>query len=880
MASAIASAENSAFSITGALSVQALDTSNQYASVSGIAAAGLLALGFDDAYATSSTTTEAMFNDLASVSAGSLALNANGNDTNAAYATAGGGGIIAGSAAAAITGSTATTKAMIDNDQSSPDTYNIATGNVAISATHTANFSGKVDSTQASVVGASGATLTHTVMSTVDAHVGDKINLTALNLSIDGQNLTHNFFIGEPGYGLYPGATASSNYDPDNAGWNVQSGSGGLINLPAGSTNVNVIQNTNASIGDSSSVHLLAPVSGVSTLMVEAYNEAIVHEKVKMDSGGAIALAEADAITNVVDNATVSFGAHSSSVVDVGDVEAGAWGNGDINSISAATTYGLAGAPSGKAYANYTANNTTSVGLDARVEATDGVEPADGSTPTNGTVTLAAGDSPSGVASSVMLNGSVNLYNNTAIPISVAPDGQANAADTATVSIAGDPDQVTGAINPADDTHYGINAAGNITISADQGAVSTIGHGVGTNIYLEALSKVASAISNLFGGGSVTFNVTGGSTSQTGQSALKIDEVVDTGIQRVKMLTVSYALQDTGPNAYSSGSCSVLTAACLAPPTDGEIAATISGPYPVGESILSRLGQLQSLLQQYGQDPIASGAYQSEITFLENELVGLGLGKWDTSTNPPTFIAGNFLNSPTQLQQDQQQLTLDSRNLTIVVSNFESQTGSVVPVGDPTFAAQVASDVNDGVSGIAADATSAMSTIASFHNYAFETGTTKGNANDPTFLVDQTDVGIQVTNAKTEVATIGNASANNTLSQKDIVNQVQAIESAASDMASHPGDTTVDQAKISGASGTITGDLNAINTNASTERSEVSLLYSAVSTISVGLHLFGQPRGHRRGQRGCRRAQCVCRPLRGRDNSDRRRPWFPRKPGQ
>ncbi len=111
------------------------------------------------------------------------------------------------------------------------------------------------------------------------------------------------------------------------------------------SSNANVVQITNASIGDYSDVHLLAPLSGVSLLFVEAYNEAIVHEKVKMDSGGAVAVAEADAITSVTDTATTSFGAHSSSVVDVGDVEAAAWGNADINSISAVTTYGLAGAP-------------------------------------------------------------------------------------------------------------------------------------------------------------------------------------------------------------------------------------------------------------------------------------------------------------------------------------------------------------------------------------------------------------------------------------------------------------------------------------------------------------------------------------------------------
>ena len=64
--------------------------------------------------------------------------------------------------------------------------------------------------------------------------LGDYTVLRATDLAIVAHNLTHNYFIGEPGYDLAGGQPKSTTFDADNAGWNVDSGSGGLLNLPAG----------------------------------------------------------------------------------------------------------------------------------------------------------------------------------------------------------------------------------------------------------------------------------------------------------------------------------------------------------------------------------------------------------------------------------------------------------------------------------------------------------------------------------------------------------------------------------------------------------------------------------------------------------------------
>src|SRR5258708_26885497 len=142
--------------------------------------------------------------------------------------------------------------------------------------------------------------------------------------------------------------------------------------------------------------------------------------------------------------------------------------------------------------------------------------------------------------------------------------------------------------------------------------MSTRADGTGTNIYLKALSKVASAISNLFGGGDVSFDIKGGSTQQNGTSALVIDGLVDTGIRRTKSLTITY-----GP-----GNCDPSSASCIMRNVD--IGSTI-GTYQPGGAILDRLGQIDALLTQYSSDVIAKAAHQSEKTFLQAKLVPVGL---------------------------------------------------------------------------------------------------------------------------------------------------------------------------------------------------------------------------------------------------------------
>ena len=127
---AIASAEDSTLTTTGAMAFQGLSTTSQSSNATGIAAAGLLAVGFDQSTASSDTTTQATFANVGNITAGALTLNANGSDFNNATATAGSGGVIAGSAASATTLASGVTDATIDNGSTTPIMINVPGGNV------------------------------------------------------------------------------------------------------------------------------------------------------------------------------------------------------------------------------------------------------------------------------------------------------------------------------------------------------------------------------------------------------------------------------------------------------------------------------------------------------------------------------------------------------------------------------------------------------------------------------------------------------------------------------------------------------------------------------------------------------------------------------
>ncbi|HXF65357.1 MAG TPA: hypothetical protein VNK67_01485 [Burkholderiales bacterium] len=584
--------ESATLAITGSATVSAGNDTSQLAEVSGVSA-GIVALGANFAQARSNTLAHAVVGDEVSASGGLLAVQASGKDVNIAEAVAGSGGVVSGAAASAATSSASSTLARTG---AGTDTRQIAVGTLDVRAAHTTQFNGSVDSLNASLVGASGAAAEHGVDSTVYAGVGAGGRVAANNVFITAENKSHKFWLGA-GSIAQDAAT-----NPDDAPANVNSGSGGLFDLPAGSSKTHITQLTTAAVGENAKVHVLMPGFGSGLFNLDAYNEVIARDKAKLDSGGAVAVAKA--VSHIfVDNAAAiaMFGPGSEVVSDLGDVNAGARSRADIVTRSTADTYGLAGAPGGEAYSVFNGLNQLLVGGGALIRADDGH------------VFLAAGQSSGGVPNSISAVSNVYLWNKTAIPIATSPDARSNVVADASLSVAG-------AAN--------VESGGNITLLAERGPVSASAVGIGKDIYREALAQIASAISELFGGDEVSFEIHGGSTSVRGAGTVRVDGRLLAGIHRTESLTLDFELLAT--DTCSTPPCITpdgRVAWRLVPTATGGVSFTVDPAVGIAANIQKRIDKLRSLAAQYAGDPVAVAAYQSEITFLEHKLVELGLGQ-------------------------------------------------------------------------------------------------------------------------------------------------------------------------------------------------------------------------------------------------------------
>jgi hypothetical protein len=592
------------------VTVAADTATRQISKTTGVSVGGL-ALGANIAEANSDTTTSATIGTGSAVDADDLNVTANGNDENRVYAVAGAGGLIAGSAANASTNTVSNTTASLGSKAANGSDHAIdLSGKLTVSAKHTDTVGGTVDSVNAGLVGASSANISHTVDATVDASLAANTDVAARAFDLIAHNTTHKFFEGEGAWNVRGGGQPPAGFNPDNAAWDVNSGSGGLVSVPAGSVAVTVSHTTRATMGTDAKVAMDRIAGQTSVANLEAYNEIIAHGKGKLDTGGAVSVANTSATLNVVKNqAAVSFGLGSSIKAGNGNINAAAWDNAHLDLRAVTTTYGLAGAPMGDAKITYNRANTVDVLSGSVLEANSYNDAGAGK------LSLTAGAGLDRTLSRIFARATVDLFNKTAIPISTTPDARTTISGNSELRIAG---ASNGRAVAA------VRAAGDIDLYASRGNIDASAVGTGKDIYREALAALASGISNLFGGGDVTFDYKGGQTNVTSLGIADVDGSVLTGIARSKALTVEYAQSNVG-------TCLVSQTACLSAPVAGQIGYTFRDGVAVGTAIIERLKELRRLLADYSADPVAKGAFSAEIAFLEAKLIAAGFSKDGTA---------------------------------------------------------------------------------------------------------------------------------------------------------------------------------------------------------------------------------------------------------
>ncbi|MDU4960065.1 MAG: filamentous hemagglutinin N-terminal domain-containing protein [Sporomusaceae bacterium] len=577
--------DNGTATVSGKADIEAGAETKQKATASA-AAVGYYAAGTSVAEAKSETSTTAAASG--NLTADSVGIKATGTDDNFADATAGSGGVMSGAAAVVKTVANGSTQAALASGAK------LNANTLAINASHTTRFNAAADSTSASVLGASGIRVDHTIDTTVNTNIGQ-----GAIVSTQGDT------------SLKAASTAIKDWQGtgsgDKADWNIKAAGGGVASGAAVDIDINVNQQAGVKVGDNAKI--TAGQKGTrGDFAADAETAVTVREKAKINTGGAIALADVDSRVNANGKANVEFAGGAAVTSDTGAIKAGTKNSADLDNRVAADAYGLAGAPAGTAHSLFNGENNVKVSAGAKLTADQDIF-------------LAAGRDTTGKAGAAAANAVVNLWNKTLVPINSKPDPKADIVSNSTLTIAG----------------YA-GSANDIDLIADKGAMNASYTGVGKDLYREALAEIGSAISELFDGEPINLDIRGGSKSVVGEGKVAINGRVETGLDRVKTLNFGgeYKQQQDGKWVW------VLDPATVA---GNGVTHTITNKV-IAEAMTDRLNELYKLKAAYAGDTNAVEAYQAEITFLQNKMVSMGLAAWQGSVFVPGTSAGANALSP------------------------------------------------------------------------------------------------------------------------------------------------------------------------------------------------------------------------------------------
>lgn len=598
----------STLTASGAVTVAASNVNSQLADVAGLSG-GLIAVGANFAHARSDTLTEAVLGDLVKVAADSLELAAIGSSTNHAHGVAGSGGVASVPFSEASTATISQTYARTGGGNNAVgNARKIDVGTLLVTAHQTSEFDSWMRSTNASLVGVSGAKATNDANARTEAHIGTGGYVEADTIVMQAGNTMRKR---PPTSATIPSTSISV------PTWNVNSGSGGLVDVPAAASTTDIVTNALTQVGAGAHLEQTGDRDAPGNYALDAWNDITATDKVKMASGGAVSAATgASLIRADISNATVRVGDFA-SLAGIGDIRLGARSIANLFAQTAVDVWGAVGvAPFGESLARFQGINTIEIGA-ADIQALNDIR-------------LSAGASSGGVANQLATTARTDVFNNTAIPVNRDPVADAIIDTQSRITVA----------NGAD-----LGAVRHVTLYAEKGAATASGVGIGKDLYREALAEVGSAISNAFGGEDVSFETRTGRSIRNQTSSVTVDGNVRVGIHRKQLLEIGIDGTVTSQ-------------------TDG-ISITDTGFKAIAADILDRIADLEDLIRQYSVDnptadaSIAVAAYRSEIRFLERKLDELGFPRAEGDTGGFTSVPGI---SPKQAAEEAVDAMTDTRS--------------------------------------------------------------------------------------------------------------------------------------------------------------------------------------------------------------------------
>lgn len=324
-------------------------------SVPDISISYLFGVGVYQTSSTANPTVTALVQNLNLQPAGSLSINAKSSNQNQALTRSGSGGLVSGAASISKTLNAPTVSTNIGNAVITADS-------VTISAANTSSYDCESDSTNASLLGGSGAVANNSGTANVSANLNNGVVLTGNQLVTIG---------------------TTNDFQNSGHGQMVKSGAGGVVNGSAAIISTNLTGNSVINVATGNKI--FSNLAG--GILLGASQNASASESVGLTTGGAIEVTDTTGSTSFSLNAAVNIGQNAKLVAYYGPVGIGTNIQSFVSSGASCSTYGLAGNASASSSTTVTATQSVTVGAGVLIQGGQNLMLGAGNNPLNGKLT-------------------------------------------------------------------------------------------------------------------------------------------------------------------------------------------------------------------------------------------------------------------------------------------------------------------------------------------------------------------------------------------------------------------------------------------------------------------------------------------------------------
>lgn len=606
---------------TGAGNVEILSMSNSgQAAVSSAYRGGILAAGatLADAAGHLDTITEIGAIDL---TADKLTAKAEATDILYAETVSGSGGVISGAAAISGTKNDAETKVTIGTDGKDGH-FDLEA--LEVLASRSVKQNGTADSVNASVVGASGARVDNASNAVTAVDIKGNAEFAVNDVNVKAIN-TYD----KNGKFAYNG----SGWSESGVDYNIQSGSGGVVDAPAVISKTVIDNEATVDFGaDTVFSRNVARKEKEKDYQfaVSALNDVKATDKAKLVSGGVLAIADTvSSIDNRKNKAAVNL---KGSIASIDDLILTANSNANLNSEVYVNTYGASGVAMGSSTVRTTSDNSVNF--------------ADGSrTMSYGDLHVYAGQAYEDYSGNNTLHSRVYLWNNTALPFS-DPEVEATIVMNNLINI---------------DSGAVVKSGRDINLTSNMGIAVADGFSSAKNPYNELLSLEDKSFN-----GTVDNN-----------SRIVVNGTAEAGVNNIQ----KFIIDENGRVKVTIGEETFYDDDQLYHKKTGE---------KLYSNIIDEINRMKNLRAEYIEDKDAVAYYDAEIAALQAKLTLMGLYSENGGTVNTTvdyITLGDIYAQPGAISLNTQ--SMEGTGLMSVTSDaavtIENKSSSFLRVSDITI---------------------------------------------------------------------------------------------------------------------------------------------------------------------------------------------------